>query len=417
MNRFGNLKDHINRMFFMLRQTGNFLCGRNQYQRKLRKLGILVIVHRMELADRTLESIYKMKLHEKISIWVMYCKEKSDAAPLIKKYKEKYRNTEYIDLAFIPIQMNYFYPKKFIRIFALRRMWGKHSYGVKPYVYAQARISQRGYQQALAHVNTRYLMVIPEGAELKSGFWEQSIEILDADKKIKTLISRIDYKSEKNRNRIDDKDADVRSGTGIKAMNEIRNGIEEETGNEIRNEAMNEIGNEAENEKNLTCSNMEYEKGDGISRFLKITNTEDVLLVFRREQLYPQEFYYYAPDMASDKYVIDHSVTLRMALGKSVITGRALAGYKLSDEEYKSRLSMRNQILRLAFLKGYVWHYNVDHGYKFDIQNIKGAYNRALNQYGDTVLHIVKETRKCGLTALSEQYEHLYQAVRQRELA
>lgn len=330
-----------------------------------KELSILMVSTCRESLEKSMDGIIRHTQGIRTEVIIMHLYDSRIVAEL-----KKLGRRSGITFKFHKIDMKFYYRYRWInRYRMLRRLlkWKIFHRRVQPYRSSELVCRQRGYTQGFRYVRGKYMMILPEDAVLRENFYTDCWSILKKRPKVANLAGRI-----------------------------WQDGVEQAA-----------FLNDEEGQTGSVC----YRAGEGMAPYLAESQLRDMLLIVKKRRIKYLGTRLLWIDYASDRYLLDHAMAVRMNLTDSVILYTPYASRRVTEQEIRRYRSLHTPVLREAFIKGYVWHYNVEHGYKYDPGRLKEAYGEALQQYAGVVEKIARFYQENGEDEIAERYRHFYNAI------
>jgi hypothetical protein len=313
--------------------------------------------------QQCIKSIREADLKEKTELLVMHTLEKEWLKPYLHENLNEKKN---LSIKIKKIKTEYAYPYDSIRFFPLRSMFRIRflQKKVKPYREVNLMVQRMAYSQSIPKVHGRYQLILHQQMRLNKDFWDLCITPLKQHKKATILVASVERVN-------------------------------------VEKIPYNRVSEKLEF----------YKNGRGVLPFLLGTQVGEKLIVVRRKRLPGMHINFIWPDISSDKYIFDHAVACRFALSAGILQHSYVAKVDVTEEDIKGYESLETAVLRLAFLKGYVWHYSVPHGYRYKTDDLKEAYQNALDRYGESIEKIEQFYRKNEKFELADRYKAFLAAI------
>lgn len=333
------------------------------------KLTILVIANDEKEMKNCIDHIFASQIPEKTQLIVAHFLENIR----VKKYlKEKKQENHKLDVVSCQIKEDYRYPYDIVKYFALRKIYGwKYiSKKVKPFRSALFTYEGIAYCEAYSKIRGKYLMYVPQEMQLKKDFWKNTVDILDREKRADTLVASVERKN-----------------------------------------ALLPCDTTPIIEKTSY-----FEPGEGSIAYLKSTQLHKKIIVTKRRRVNKSWDHYMWADLGSGTYIFEHAVVLRMSLSGGILVHEYVAESEVKEAENRRYESLEEPVLRYAFLKGYNWHYECEHNYKYNTEPMKKAYQEALQEFHQTVREIGVYYTDIGDEDLARRYACYAEAVNETNI-
>lgn len=329
-----------------------------------KELSILIVSTCRDSLEKSLDGIIRHTQGIRTEVIIMHSYD-SDTVSELKKLSKG----SGITFKFHKIDENLYYQYRWIKRYrTLCRLVKRKIFlrRVQPYRNSELVCRQKGYLQGFRHVRGKYMMALPEGTVLQENFYRDCWSVLKKQPDVSNLAGRIWQE-------------------GAEQAAFINDG--EQTGS--------------------VC----YRAGEAIAPFLAESQLRKMFLIVKKCRVKYVKSRLLWMDLASDRYMLDHAMTIRMGFMDSMILYTPTASRKLTEQEIRSYRNLQTPVLREAFLKGYVWHYDVEHGYKYDTGMLKEAYQEALAGYAEVADRIACYYQGIGEDEIAERYRHFYRAI------
>lgn len=322
-------------------------------------LSIVIIGTNENQVIKSLESIYSANIKKYVKVYIMNVFDEL----VIKNINRQYEKKSNIKLIFRKIRYkNEYVPdhlKNFISIAKIRVPYLVKR-KLEPYRKIKLNILRNGYVQSVKHIKGKYVMYLPEGTELYSNFWDKTMTYLMENKDICNYLSVIKYENLDN----------------IEMLNNIY----------LKDRSV-------------------FEEEKGIFEMLSLKGLVDVLPIFKRKYCREIGTKTVSIDYSSNKFFLDYGISLRMLYSKSVIQYEPIAKIAADDEYIGRKFDFDNAVLRIAFLKGYIFF--GEKGKWNAIGKLRGQYIEAFNAYKELLSQIAEYYKDINENELSERFKHL----------
>lgn len=329
-----------------------------------KELSILMVSTHRDSLEKSLDGIIRNTKGIRTEVIVMHLYDPGTVSELKRHVKGSG-----ITFKFHKVDMNFYYQYNWIkryRMLCRLLKWKVFHRRVQPYRNSELACKQKGYFQGFCYVRGKYMMILPEDAVLQENFYRDCWSILKERPEVANLAGRI-----------------WQEGADPAAF-----------------------FNEGEQKGSVYCR-----AGEGMAPYLIESQLRDMLLIVKRRRIKYLGSRLLWVDFSSDRYILDHAMVIRMNLTDSVILYTPTAFRRVTEQEIRRYRSLQTPVLRESFIKGYVWHYNVEHGYKYDPGRLKEAYGEALQQYAVIVERISRFYQENGEDETAERYRHFYHAI------